>query len=153
MSYASLLEDIIKIRDDVAHFRAVLESQIALNQPDHGAQINAHVRKLTDIIFHFERLLELATQPGLDLAHEAINLRKEFDIASARSQALGAELDATVAANEQAAIEAKAVLATLTRSYESKIAERDKTIQKLEKQLRLSEKNSTSWQLPILMLR
>ena len=83
MSAVSLLEDIQKVRDDAVHFRRLLIDNASFERPvqelaeQARKKIPGYLEILDKAIAHFDRILELATDPSMDLAEEILRLKTE----------------------------------------------------------------------------
>lgn len=87
MGLASYFEDIQKVRDDAEHFRAQLRAEIlewtttTSKRSIEDAAVRArervvsYAKQLDRLVEHLDNLLNLATEPDIELASETIRLR------------------------------------------------------------------------------
>src|SRR5436309_15135241 len=84
MGMPSFLEDLQRARDDAVHFRRLLADNALLDGPvqrlaeQARQQIPSYLRILDDAVSYFDRILELATDPSMDLAEEVARLQAEL---------------------------------------------------------------------------
>ncbi len=84
MGMVSFLDDIQKVRDDAFHFRRLLINNVSFDRPvqelaDEARQkIPGFLNLLDSVIAHFDKILEIATDPSMDLAEEIRKLKTEI---------------------------------------------------------------------------
>jgi hypothetical protein len=138
MGFASYREDIIKIKDDAAHFRRLLEEDgrgTSADKPldaitEAGRRIQSYCSVLDGIITQCDKLLSLATEPEIILADELAKLKVERDEATAEAHLLRQKLAECDAAQRRAVEE-----------FEAKLTETKGLVADLKKRARQSERD------------
>jgi len=78
------MEDVQKARDDAIHFRRLLVDNASFERPAQELaeqarqKIPGYLKVLDKVIVQFDRILEIATDPSMDLAEEILRLKSEI---------------------------------------------------------------------------
>ncbi len=124
MGFASYIEDIQKrLDDDLQHFRQTLDGQPPSNAnpweiiAGHKRQLDGIYLKAQRILADIHRMLDLATDPRLDVAVEVVALRTEKAHLEGELRAARREMhmQQQVADQREAALRQQAALETQTR--------------------------------------
>jgi hypothetical protein len=137
------LEDIKEFRDEVIHFRGLLErprkslTSIELRSlaADANRRVDAYRSLLKTIITHLDQLLEFATDPAMSLAEEISRLHRERTSDLTELHQLRTERDSQLSELRQLRAERDLATAELRRIRSA----RDLTLARLRKELKAAE--------------
>jgi len=115
MGFASYLEDIRKIKDEVAHFRRLLDEGSG-GEPTNetrevGRRIQGYRVVLDNIVSQFDQLLAIASEPEIELANEVDELKAKYVKAAAEADELRQQLRDCESARQKAVADFRAKLA------------------------------------------
>lgn len=133
MGFPSYKEDIERAREDWDHLRQQLGEAHPSGDPE------AHLRALREacdrLAAKFDALLELATDPDLQLAHEVVALRKDRNDLKSMLGTNDAKHAQEIAEFKRARSELESAYAGLRRKAEGDLAAKEREVRSLQEKI------------------
>ena len=156
MGMVSFLDDIQKVRDDAFHFRRLLISNASFDRPvqelaDEARQkIPGFLSLLDSVIAHFDKILEIATDPSMDMAEEIVRLKSKIATLEAKHDTqiefLQRQIEAQKSAADSSQRNFRDELKKRDNAQKEKIAEITKShVRELENQKRAHQIEKNGW--------
>jgi hypothetical protein len=157
MGMPSFMDDIQRARDEAIHFRRLLRDNALLDVPAQKLverarqQIPILLSVLNGAIEHFDKILEIATDPSMDLAEEVLRMKVKVDDTNKNAEARIAALQHQIETQKNTAALSKRnfrdELEKREQVHKRQMAEVTKRhVQELEKQKSAHQIEKNGWQ-------